>query len=397
MDKAKRWQVIKLLIKLTVCGLLESFFFFVWAGGLLGLAFGTPHAHYYQIGWTGVMLAIAFFTGGLIFGKKLLRRIAYGTMAVSLAVWGAMWGWFWWSIDRYPVVNQDVSWWLYHPNNPETKLVTVIAPEEYRQVGPPSAAFARVNGAYALYPIYAAMAKALYPAYACDRRQYIAMDGSDVIYEELLKDRRDLIFALAPSQKQQEAAAQAGLSYTLVPFCQDAFVFYVNAKNPIDNLTIEQIKGIYSGRITNWREVGSPVSTKIIPFQRNEGSGSQTTLQKLMGDTPIMPPLKEDRVGGMGEIINDTANYRNYNAAIGFSFRFYATELLNNNQIKLLSIEGVEPTVENIRNGSYPLTTTAYMVTVRPPSDNTQRIIDFMQSPTGQSLVKQTGYIPITE
>ena len=165
--------------------------------------------------------------------------------------------------------------------------------------------------------------------------------------------------------------------------------------DPVDNLTTEQIKGIYSGRITDWKEVGAPFSTKIIPFQRNEGSGSQTTLQKLMGDTPIMPPLKEDRLGGMGDIIHDTANYRNYNAALGFSFRYYSTEMLRNNQIKLLSVDGVAPTVENIRNGAYPLVATVYMVSARPRSKNTRTIVDFMLSPEGQKLVEVTGYIPI--
>ena len=175
----------------------------------------------------------------------------------------------------------------------------------------------------------------------------------------------------------------------------DAFVFFVNANNPVDNLTTDQIKGIYSGEITNWKEVGAPFDTKIIPFQRNEGSGSQTTLQKLMGDTPIMPPLKEDRLGGMGDIINDTANYRNYNAALGFSFRYYSTEMIRNNQIKLLSVDGVAPTVENIRNGSYPHVATVYMVTARPRSNNTRKIVDFMLSPEGQKLVEDTGYVSL--
>jgi phosphate transport system substrate-binding protein len=114
-----------------------------------------------------------------------------------------------------------------------------------------------------------------------------------------------------------------------------------------------------------------------------------------MGDMPIMPPLKEDRLGGMGEIINDTANYRNYRAALGFSFRYYSTELLRNDQIKLLSVDGVAPTVENIRDGSYPLVATAYMVTVRPRSENVRKIVDFMLSPEGQKLVEETGYIPV--
>ena len=169
--------------------------------------------------------------------------------------------------------------------------------------------------------------------------------------------------------------------------------FFVNVKNPIEELATEDIKGIYSGKVTNWRQIHGGYNAKIVAFQRNEGSGSQTTLQRLMGDMPIMLPLKEDRAGGMGDIISDTANYRNYRSALGFSFRFYAAELLQNNQIKLLGIDGVTPTVENIRNGSYPHIVTAYIVTVRPRTDNIRKIVDFLLSPEGQGLVEKTGYV----
>ncbi|MBR6241355.1 MAG: substrate-binding domain-containing protein [Lentisphaeria bacterium] len=303
-------------------------------------------------------------------------------------------------MDRFPVMEQKVNWREYRPFAEGNKLVKVQIPAEYSLVfsgesGYKTNELPRLNGAYALYPIYAAMAQGMYPDATAAHFQYVTTDGSDVIYEDLLKGDRDLIFALAPSKNQQEDAEKAGIEYELTPFCMDAFVFFVNAENPVDNLTTEQIKGIYSGKITDWKEVGAPSSTKIVPFQRNEGSGSQTTLQKLMGDTPIMPPLKEDRIGGMGDIINDTANYRNFKAALGFSFRYYSTELLRNNQIKLLSIDGVAPTVENIRNGSYPLVATAYMVTARPRSANMRKIVDFMLSPEGQKLVEETGYVPV--
>ena len=69
--------------------------------------------------------------------------------------------------------------------------------------------------------------------------------------------------------------------------------------------------------------------------------------------------------------------------------------MLRNNQIKLLSVDGVAPTVENIRNGSYPLVTTVYMVTNGPRSANVRKIVDYMLSPEGQKLVEDTGYVPI--
>ena len=164
--------------------------------------------------------------------------------------------------------------------------------------------------------------------------------------------------------------------------------------NPVSNLSQEQIRGIYSGKIRNWKEVGGP-DIPIKPFQRNEGSGSQTMLQKIMGDTPIMPPIKADRLGGMGDIINDVANYRNSKDAIGFTFRYFSTEMFRNGSIKLLSINGIEPSMENIRNGSYPFLMDCCVITCRPRSENTKKIVDFLFSPAGQELIRKVGYTPV--
>ena len=364
-----------------------------WSFGLIMISMGSVHRDFYFAVWTVFALGVFVLICGNMFHSRILRRISYAMMLFFLVGSCVFRAWTWWTVDRFPVMKQEVNWRQYRPFEEGNKLVKIEVPAQYALAVDDR--FPRLNGAYALYPIYAAMVQGMYPETVAWDYKYLDTDGSDTIYDELLKGERDLIFALAPSKKQTEEAEQAGVKYELTPFCMDAFVFYVNAKNPVDGLTTEQIKGIYSGRITDWKEVGASSSTKIVPFQRNEGSGSQTTLQKLMGDTPIMPPLKEDRLGGMGDIIHDTANYRNYRAALGFSFRYYSTELLRNDQIKLLSIDGVAPTVENIRNGSYPLVATAYMVTARPRSENMRRIVDFMLSPEGQKLVEDTGYVPL--
>lgn len=392
-------NLMEVLLLIGFVGFLGYFYLFA----VVGIPFYTTHRLFYFI----VMNMLFFGLLGLFIcavSKKRSKKFLFvscGLVAVSLVVGGGFRAYMWWTVDRFPVMKQEVNWHDYTPFAEGNKLVKVEIPAEYSLVfsgesGYKTNELPRLNGAYALYPIYAAMAQGMYPDATAAHSQYVTTDGSDVIYKELLKGERDLIFALAPSKKQAEEAEAAGVKYELTPFCMDAFVFFVNAENPVDKLTTEQIRGIYSGKITDWKEVGAPESTKIIPFQRNEGSGSQTTLQKLMGDTPIMPPLKEDRLGGMGEIINDTANYRNYKAALGFSFRYYATELLKNDQIKLLSIDGVAPTVENIRNGTYPLVATAYMVTKDSPRPaNVRRIVDFMLSPEGQKLVEETGYVPV--
>lgn len=112
-----------------------------------------------------------------------------------------------------------------------------------------------------------------------------------------------------------------------------------------------------------------------------------------MGETPIMEPIKEDKLRGMGGIISATADYRNYPGALGFTFRYYANELVKDKKVKLLKIDGVEPSAENIRSGRYPFVETAYAITVRKREGNVRRFIDFLVSPVGRPLVEQTGYV----
>ena len=179
-------------------------------------------------------------------------------------------------------------------------------------------------------------------------------------------------------------------------------MFFVNSENPVTGLTVEQIQKIYTGEIRNWHEVGCKFQ-KILPYQRAENSGSQTALQRLMEGLPLMEPKKEERIGGMGGIIKSVANYRNFKNAIGFSFRFYSTEMVKNDQIRLLALNGVEPTVDTIRDGSYPIANSFYAVTASPigqpapeeTNEDLAALIDWILSEQGQWLIEETGYVGI--
>ena len=110
-----------------------------------------------------------------------------------------------------------------------------------------------------------------------------------------------------------------------------------------------------------------------------------------MKDVPIMPPLKEDRLGGMGGIINDVAGYRNYREAIGFTFRYFSTEMFKNGEIKLLSIDGIAPTVENIRNGTYPFIADCCIITVKHRTENIRKIGRVLNLPEAEEKARNTA------
>lgn len=134
---------------------------------------------------------------------------------------------------------------------------------------------------------------------------------------------------------------------------------------------------------------------EIRAFQRPEDSGSQTMFIKFMGDSEIQEPEIEEVAEGMGGIIEEVASYRNYKNAIGYTFRFYSTEMVRNDKIKLISIDGIEPSIKNIRTGNYPLASEFYAVTAGTENLNVQPFIEWILSEEGQKLVEETGFVPL--
>ena len=339
--------------------------------------------------------------------KPMAQKIGKGYL-VFLLICGCFIGYGAY-IDSIPVMeDRDSLLYEYIPNEEGTKAVRL---EEESTLKFDEAAI-RMDGATALYPVYAAFAQAVYPPveYRVYDSDYdpkygynvITCTGTTMAYERLINGETDIIFVGGPSADQLAMAEEAGMEFHLTPIGREAFVFFVIGENPVTGLTVEQIQGIYTGEITNWREVGGKFQ-KIRPYQRAENSGSQTALQRLMAGLPLMEPEKEDRIGGMGGIITSVASYRNHKNAIGFSFRFYSTEMVRNEQIRLLALNGVEPTVETIRDGSYPISSNFYAVTASPigePAPEEQnpdlkKLIDWILSEQGQWIIEQTGYVSV--
>lgn len=255
-------------------------------------------------------------------------------------------------------------------------------------------AWPRLDGATAAWPIYASAAQAIYQGLdARTVREYLASSRTPEAWQRLIEGKVDLIFVAEPSAEQKKAIADKNLRLKLIPFSREAFVFVANQENPVSDLSIEQIRNIYSGKISNWREVGGR-DERIIAFQRPVNSGSQTVmLSKVMQGLEMRRPLQSEEISGMGGLVRRVANYQNVANALGYSFRYYASQMDKKEGLRLLSVNGVAPTLENIRNGSYPFTVDVYMVTLDKPSANTQALIDWFLSPQGQKLVEDVGYV----
>ena len=285
----------------------------------------------------------------------------------------------------------------YHPNE-GSRVVSLDEPADIQWYA--DAALPRLDGATALYPVYSAIVQAAYPR---DVIYGTPMDDPLVLctktnkaYQRLIEGAADVIFCAGPSDEQLANARAAGVELELTPFGAEAFVFTVNADNPLEDISTEQIRGVYSGAIADWSELGVDGLGEIVAYQRPKNSGSQTALEKLMCDVELMIPPRQLVTDGMEDIL-ENIEYRNLPNAIGYSFRFYCTEMVGSG-VRLLSIDGVEPTLENIRSGAYPHVTTLYAVTRKGESNpNVRILLDWLTSDQGQKLVEKCGYVAATK
>ena len=303
----------------------------------------------------------------------------------------------WSSVDLKP----------YYVENPENKLAKLDKPASF--IISDVSEMPVLDGAEATYPVYSAFANACYENIA-DIQQYakskegeeenapkpIRFTNTIEAYKSLVDGDVDIFFGSMPSPEQKQLAADAGKELVYTPIGKEAFVFFVSEDNPVDGLTSEQVRDIYSGKISNWRKVGGR-NLPILAFQRPKNSGSQTRMEYFMGDVPLKEPLMSEFEVSMVGAISSVAGYQNKNTAIGYSFRYYATQMVlpdDGGHMKFLSLDGVYPSPENIADNSYPLTGRLYAISIAD-NDNeyVQPFLEFMTSEQGQQIVRETGYI----
>lgn len=291
------------------------------------------------------------------------------------------------------VSTQDVDLSEYRPFAKGTKTVSLEEPSTFKIEDN----LPLLDGATALFPVYSSFVQAVYPEknYPVEVGEVVSSQTSNA-YDRLLKGEVDIIFTAHPSENQMIAAEQKGVELNLTPIGREAFVFFVHSKNPVEQLTIEQIQDIYSGKITNWSEVGGK-DDEIRAFQRPEGSGSQSALINVMDGVSLMEPPSEDIVSAMGGIIKETTSYQNRTNAIGFSFRHFSQNMVENEKIKNVAVEGILPTKENIQNKTYPLVDQFYAITAGSDNPHIDEFINWMLSEQGQELVERSGYVPVED
>ncbi len=216
------------------------------------------------------------------------------------------------------------------------------------------------------------------------------------LYPDEESTARMLVVYEAPDSVKEELE-EANVQLEQKAIGVDALVFIVNEDNPVTNLTQQQLKDIYAGKITNWKEVGGK-DLDIVAFQRRADSGSQTLFKKLLiQDGELMDPPTELAPTAMGELVDSLAAYNNTANAIGFSVYYYINQMYSQPGLRLLSVDGVMPSNDTLADGSYPLCNDFYAV-IHPDAaaDSPERILyDWLDTDAGQDCIKKSGYVAV--
>lgn len=239
------------------------------------------------------------------------------------------------------------------------------------------------------------------PVYACSDSQRALIEkkmqksNTHQSYMNLIDGKVELVIAArAASRDENKYARDNNVALIEKPIAKDALTFMVNNSNSIESLSVEQIRKIYTGDIANWQEVGGE-DMLITPYVRNRNSGSQEKFETMVMDGLEIKKFPEWHMGTTME--TPYFQIENDRSGIAFTPYYYYSVIVGYGSTKAIGIEGVGMTKENIYNDTYPYITNIY-ASIRADIDKSStayKIFEFLTSDKGQSVVEESGYIPL--
>jgi len=185
--------------------------------------------------------------------------------------------------------------------------------------------------------------------------------------------------------KETDLAKSKGVNPVEIPVAIDAIVPIVNPKNPVKNLTIDQLNQIYQGKINNWKEVGGE-SLEIVVISRDSSSGTfEAWGDMVMKGAKVSPRAQLQASNGA---IVQAVSKNKY--AIGYIGLGYLDET-----VRGLTVNGIEASAKTALSKAYPVSRHLYMYTNGEPRGETAKFIKFVLSPEGQKLVAKEGFVPL--
>ncbi len=258
--------------------------------------------------------------------------------------------------------------------------------------------YPKMGGSLAALPLGEAVTATVLGLSRDEATKLIVFEGSTTDnYNALVDGDFNILLAYEPSTEAMEYANENNFEWEMTAVGADALAFICSTENKVDSLTTDQIKQIYSGKLTNWNQVGGD-DGEILAYQRNKDSGSQTLFDKLinLGDNLMTPPV-ERQIGSMVGLLEAVANYENSKDALGYTVYYYLTNMEKDKleTTKILSVDGVAPTNETIASGEYPYVNDFYVVIPKGLADDdpAKILYDWICSDQGDELVANENYV----
>jgi phosphate transport system substrate-binding protein len=225
-----------------------------------------------------------------------------------------------------------------------------------------------------------------------DQTVQVTGGGSGVGISALINGTTDIADASRP-MKQSEFDKLKERFNTMgyeTKVAKDGITLYLNEGNPVSELTLDQIKAMYLGEVTNWKEVGG-LDAKIILYGRENSSGTYVYFRdNVLGGKDFANSVQS--LPGTAAIVNAVAKDK---VGIGYGGAAYAKGVKILKVKKDASSAGVEPTAETIKNDTYPISRYLYMYTRDKPAGDMKKFMDWVVGGEGQSIVTKVGYFPV--
>ncbi len=218
--------------------------------------------------------------------------------------------------------------------------------------------------------------------------------GSGTGIAALLNGTTDICSSSRPIKPKEVAMLREKFNYRgmEVRIARDGLSVYVNEKNPLRSLTLEQIRLIFTGKIRNWKDVGGP-NAPIILYSRENSSGTYEFFKEHVLKKQDFAPHAQ-HMAGTAALINAVSKDRN---SIGFGGAAYLAGVRALAIAQDASSAAVSPSKETILDGSYPISRFLYFYLNKRPSGSMKKFIDWVISPQGQAIVSDVGYYPVTK
>lgn len=248
----------------------------------------------------------------------------------------------------------------------------------------------RIKGSDTVLPIAQQTAERFMTLHP-EARVTVTGGGSGVGLSALLDRTTDIAMAsraIKFSEKMKAKAAGEELVETIIAY--DALAVVVHPSNPVQQLTREQLEGIFRGKITNWREVGGD-DRKIVVYSRETSSGTYEFFKEsVLRNKNYMPGSLS--MPATGAIIQSVSQTR---GAIGYVGLAYVSPRIKTLAVSYDGTHFAKPTLENALNKTYPIVRPLYYYYNKAEANRVAPLLQFILSDDGQALIRRGGYVPV--